>query len=290
MLVCAGVLYCLHGEDMHYILDELRGIIHKVANELVVHGITYNHDVHFAVELAKNPKHGHFATNIAFLLAKASKKDPMEIAELFANKLMQHRFFIKTESARPGFVNMFLTAEFLSKAVELVNVQGNDYGATNHGNNELLNIEFVSSNPTGPMHIGHARGAVLGDVLANLFIKLGYQVTKEFYINDAGSQIVKLAHSVYVRYLELLGQDISQMEFVYPGLYVIDIAAAVLEQYGSALVDTIETERYEILSEIAVNKMMQLIKQDLLLLGIHHDVFVSEKALRCEGRDRKSVV
>lgn len=272
------------------ILNDLKNIIFSITQKSMDSGFLIKEKIpDFIVEPTKTSLHGDFATNIAFLLAKSNKKKPLEIAAIISERLNGNSAFAKTEIAHPGFINMFLSVEFLSKIVHEINEKGEDFSSLNKVKNEKLNIEFVSANPTGPMHIGHARGAILGDVLANVFEKIGYDVTREFYINDAGSQVDQLIHSVYCRYLELLGEEIKKDSFAYPGEYIIDVAKELKDEHDTALRYLEESERKKILTGFTIKRMLDLIRSDLQLLDVHHDVFTSEKKLRDEQRVEKTI-
>ena len=174
-----------------------------------------------SVEAPRAPDHGDVASNAALVLAKQAKMKPRYIADLIAGELRQHSDVAKAEVAGPGFINLRLTPSFWQAELSELLTRGKDYGVSNCGGGEKVNVEFVSANPTGPMHVGHARGAVVGDVLASLLEKTGYDVTREFYINDAGAQVDQLARSVYLRYREACGETIGDIpEGLYPGDYL----------------------------------------------------------------------
>jgi arginyl-tRNA synthetase len=225
----------------------------------------------FVCEYPKNKEHGDVATNIAMVLAKHYKVSPMELAPMFANKINTLDFVKSTSIASPGFINISIKPDLLNKM--LISI----YKSTelpNYGNGEKINIEYVSANPTGPLHVGHLRGAVYGDVLASLLVNTGFNVTKEYYINDAGNQINILAKSVYIRYLQLLGKKIEVPEGCYPAAYIIEIAEEIVKKYGKTLEET-----DSVFKEYAVHYNMEWIKKTLKKLKIQHDIFASEKEI-----------
>ncbi|MCT4634892.1 MAG: arginine--tRNA ligase [Rickettsiales bacterium] len=232
-----------------------------------------------SIEIPKNPDHGDLSTNIAMLLAKSLSKKPMEIAELIKNELEKLDYVDQANIAKPGFINLNLTAKSWISSLEDIIKQDINFGDNNIGKGENINIEFLSTNPTGPMHIGHSRCAIYGDALAKLMKKCGYKVTKEYYINDAGAQIDVLAKSAYLRYLEASGEEIGEVpEGLYPGDYLIPIGQDLFKKYGHGLKDM------ELIKEFTVNSMMELIKQDLKLLKVEYDVFFSEKTLHKQNK------
>jgi arginyl-tRNA synthetase len=230
-----------------------------------------------AIEPPRDPSHGDLAVNAAMVLAKPAQKNPRELAELIAAGLRKVDGVSSVEIAGPGFLNLRLdsalwTAELLSIAAD-----GNDYGRSNWGAGKTVNVEYVSANPTGPMHMGHCRGAVVGDALAALLEFAGHKVIKEYYVNDAGGQVDVLARSVHLRYREALGEDIGAIpEGLYPGDYLKPIAKELADTHGNAFVEKPESDWLVSFRTTAVAAMMDLIRADLALLGIHHDVFSSE--------------
>lgn len=226
-----------------------------------------------SIELPKNEAFGDFSTNIAMVLAKKLGKAPIEIAKDFCKKLEQDESFKKVEVKGPGFINWWIPRLVLFD--HFPSILEKDFGKVNIGNGTRMNIEYVSANPTGPLHAGHARGAVSGDVLSNLLSFVGYDVTKEYYINDAGKQIEQLAKSLRHRYLELFGKN-SDEDFAYPGEYIIDTAKKLAEKYGDSFINKEEREWMPFFKEFAVADMMENIRSDLKQLGIKHDVFTSE--------------
>jgi arginyl-tRNA synthetase len=239
------------------------------------------------VEPARDAAHGDMATNAAMVLAKEAGRKPRELAEMIATKLRADALVAKAEVAGPGFVNITLRPaawiDTLRAAVSL----GLAYGKIDLGNAAPVNVEYVSANPTGPMHVGHCRGAVFGDALANLLAFTGFNVTREYYINDAGVQVDLLARSAFLRYREALGQKIGAIpEGLYPGDYLKPVGAAIAAEYGDALAKQSETSWLPIVRDKAVAMMMAAIRDDLAALDVKPDVFFSERSLLMSGEDR----
>lgn len=229
-------------------------------------------------EPPREASHGDISTNAAMALAKSAKLPPLQIAQDLAALLGEHEDVQRCGVAGPGFVNLTLHAEFWRQHLSFILAQGSHYGDSNLGQGSKVNLEYVSVNPTGPMHVGHSRGAVFGDVLASVMQKSGYDVCREFYINDAGAQANNLARSAYQRYLEALGEDRTE-EGQYPGDYLIPVGQALAEKHGPAWVGKPEDAWLGQVRTFATAKMMELIKNDLDKIGVHHDVFTSERAL-----------
>jgi arginyl-tRNA synthetase len=239
------------------------------------------------VEPPRDAAHGDMATNAAMVLAKDAGRKPRELAETIAEKLRADALVAKAEVAGPGFVNITLRlaawVDTLRAAVRL----GSTYGKIDLGNGAPVNVEYVSANPTGPMHVGHCRGAVFGDALANLLAFTGFEVTREYYINDAGVQVDLLARSAFLRYREALGEKIGAIpEGLYPGDYLKPVGAAIAAEYGDALAKQSETSWLHIVRDKAVAMMMGVIRDDLAALDVKPDVFFSERSLLMSGEDR----
>ena len=239
------------------------------------------------VEPPRDAAHGDMSTNAAMVLAKDAGRKPRELAETIAEKLRADALVAKAEVAGPGFVNITLRpaawADTLRAAVRL----GSGYGKIDIGNGAPVNVEYVSANPTGPMQVGHGRGAVFGDALANLLAFTGFKVTREYYINDAGAQVDALARSAFLRYREALGEKIGAIpEGLYPGDYLKPVGDAIAAEYGDALAKQSETSWLPIVRDRAVAMMMQTIRDDLAALDVKPDVFFSERSLLMSGEDR----
>ena len=249
-----------------------------VPHEASIEGIT--------LEPPKDPSHGDLATNAAMVLAKAAGRKPRELAERIAPLLASDPFVDKVEIAGPGFINLTLAHAFWPSVLRMVLEQGESYGRSAIGKGEAVNIEYVSANPTGPMHVGHTRGAVFGDALSNLLAFTGSAVTREYYINDAGAQVDLLARSVYLRYREALGEDIGEIpEGFYPGDYLKPVGQELAAEHGNELLNMPEAKWLPIVRAAALKAMLALIEDDLLALGIRHDVFFSERSLTEGPRD-----
>jgi arginyl-tRNA synthetase len=212
---------------------------------------------------------------------------PRDIAEALKAKLSDAAIIDEIEVAGPGFLNLTFKPSFWQQVVREVDKQGEQYGRAAPGSRGKVNVEYVSANPTGPMHVGHCRGAVFGDALANLLAFGGYEVTREYYINDAGTQVDVLARSAHLRYREALGEDIGQIpEGLYPGGYLKPVGEALAKEFGDKLLGRDEVDWLPIVREKAIIAMLAMIKEDLAALNIHHDVFFSEASLKQNGRDR----
>ncbi|MBN66650.1 MAG: arginine--tRNA ligase [Rickettsiales bacterium] len=232
------------------------------------------------VEPPRDPSHGDVSTNAAMVLTKALKQKPRDIAEALAEPIRALPEVEAVEIAGPGFINIRFSLNRWRKMIPVVLAEGTGFGNTDIGNGEKVNVEYVSANPTGPLHVGHARGAVFGDALAGLLKKAGYDVTKEYYINDAGAQIDVLAHSAYLRYREASGEAIESIpEGLYPGDYLKPVGQALYKEYSDALLEQDEAEWLKKVRPFAVASMMALIRDDLAACGIEQDVFTSELAL-----------
>src|SRR5262245_58037757 len=219
------------------------------------------------------------------VLAKGAGTNPRELAELIKAKLEAIPSVTNVDVAGPGFINLRLGEQsWRDELVEIVS-ESERYGLSNVGNNERVNVEYVSANPTGPMHMGHCRGAVVGDALARLLEAAGFRVTKEYYVNDAGSQVDTLARSAHLRYREKLGENIGDIpEGFYPGDYLKPIGAILVAEYGDKYAEAPESEWLELFKQKTVAAMLDLIRHDLGLLGIHHDIFAPEAELQASGK------
>jgi arginyl-tRNA synthetase len=236
------------------------------------------------VEPPRDPAHGDMATNAAMVLAKPAGLSPRGIADALALRLRADPRVAAAEVAGPGFLNLRLSPGIWQGVVRAALVEGTDYGRSTLGQGQKVNVEFVSANPTGPMHVGHVRGAVFGDALARLLAFTGHDVTREYYINDGGAQVDVLARSAYERYREANGLEPEIREGLYPGDYLIPVGEALKDTYGTALLDRPESEWLVTVRDFATKRMMAMIREDLALLGVTMDVYSSEKALYGTGR------
>ena len=232
-----------------------------------------------AVEPPRDPSHGDLATNAAMVLAKPAGLKPRDIAVMLALELNRLDEVAEAEVAGPGFLNLRLTADVWRREITAIHAAGADYGRSVMGGNHAVNVEYVSANPTGPMHMGHCRGAVVGDALAATLEYAGYNVTREYYINDAGGQVDTLARSAHLRYREALGETIDIAEGFYPGDYLVPVGEALAGDFGDKYVTAPEAEWLPAFRSRTVALMMDRIRDDLLLLGIKQDVFFSEASL-----------
>jgi arginyl-tRNA synthetase len=240
--------------------------------------------VAFTLEPPRDPSHGDLAVNAAMVLGKTVGQPPRAIAEKLAEALRAAPGVAAVEIAGPGFLNLRLAADVWRTQVLEMLSQASDYGRGAKRADAPVNVEYVSANPTGPMHMGHCRGAVIGDALANLLAFAGFAVTREYYINDAGSQVDTLARSAHLRYQEALGRDIGEIpEGFYPGDYLIPVGQALAEKFGSAYLDKPESDWLKLFKRETVAAMMERIKTDLAVLGIRHEVFFSEMSLHESG-------
>jgi arginyl-tRNA synthetase len=237
------------------------------------------------VEPPRDVSHGDLATNAAMVLAKPAGMNPRALAELIAPKLEALAEVEKAEIAGPGFINLRLSDASWRDELQAILAGGDDYGRSMMGQGKRVNVEYVSANPTGPMHMGHCRGAVVGDALASLLEYAGYKVRREYYVNDAGSQVDTLARSAHLRYRQALGETgIEIPEGLYPGDYLIPIGERLASEFGDRYVAAPEAEWLALFRTRTVAAMMELIRADLALLGIHHDLFASEAEVQREGK------
>lgn len=237
------------------------------------------------VEPPKDPTHGDMATNAAMVLAKDAGKKPRELADAIAAALSADDMVVKVDIAGPGFINLTLRPDVWGEELRTAIAAGTEYGRSAYGANEKVNVEYVSANPTGPMHVGHGRGAVFGDALANLLAFAGYDVTREYYINDAGAQVDVLARSAYLRYREALGEDIGAIpEGLYPGDYLKPVGARLAADHGPKLTTMSEAEWLPTVRAASIAMMLDMIRDDLGALNIRFDVYFSERSL-IEGKD-----
>ena len=237
-----------------------------------------------AVEPPRDATHGDLATNAAMVLAKPAKTNPRALAALIAPKLEQLPGVTGVEIAGPGFLNLRLDPDLWREELRTILADGGDYGRSTMGAGVRVNVEYVSANPTGPMHMGHCRGAVVGDALASLLEYAGHAVTREYYVNDAGSQVETLGRSAHLRYREALGETVTIPEGLYPGDYLKPVGALLAADYGDRYVGAPEAEWLPLFRTRTVAAMMDMIRADLALLGIVHDVFSSEAKVQADGK------
>lgn len=237
-----------------------------------------------SVEPPRDPAHGDIATNAAMVLAKPAGTNPRALADLLVAELCKLPVVTNAEIAGPGFINLRVNAAAWHAELALIHAQAGDYGRSAMGQGKRVNVEYVSANPTGPMHVGHCRGAVVGDALASLLAFTGHDVIREYYVNDAGGQVDVLARSAHLRYREALGEAIEIPEGLYPGDYLKPVGAALAAEFGDAMVGAPEAEWLAPFRARAVAAMMDMIRADLAKLGIAHDLFSSEAELQAAGK------
>ncbi len=238
-----------------------------------------------SVEPPREETHGDVTTNAAMVLCKPAGMKPRDLAALLAERLEAVEYVEAVEIAGPGFINLRLAPSFWHDRLAEIMGAGTAYGDSFVGQGEPVNVEYVSANPTGPLHVGHGRGAVVGDALAGLLEKAGFNVTREYYVNDAGAQVDVLARSLHLRYREAMGEAVKEIpEGLYPGEYLIPVGAKIADEDGDKWLASPETEWMERFRGFARDEMMDLIKDDLDALGIEHEVFVSEKTLMDQGK------
>ncbi|WP_323767300.1 arginine--tRNA ligase [Marinovum sp.] len=267
------------------LFSDLRGTVIAALDQMTAEGtlpdgLDY---ANVAVEPPRDPLHGDMATNAAMVLAKPAQKKPRDIAEALAGKLRDDARITAADVAGPGFLNMRLAPAVWQGVVGRVLTEGTGFGRSDMGQGQKINVEYVSANPTGPLHVGHTRGAVFGDALASLLAYSGHDVTREYYINDGGAQVDVLARSVYLRYLEAHGQEVAFEDGTYPGDYLIPVGEALKDKVGDAYVGKGEEHWLAEVREYATEAMMELIRADLGLLGVQMDHFFSEKSLYGTG-------
>src|SRR5690348_13996291 len=232
------------------------------------------------VEPPRDPSHGDMATNAAMVLAKEARAKPRDLAEAIATRLRADPLIEKVDVAGPGFINLALRTSAWTEALRTVLLEGEAFGRVTAASSAKVNVEYVSANPTGPMHVGHCRGAVFGDALASLLDFAGHDVTREYYINDAGAQVDVLARSAYLRYREALGENIGAIpDGLYPGDYLKPVAQALASEHGDKLLAMSEAQWLPIVRSKAIAMMMDEIRGDLAALNIQQDVFFSERSL-----------
>ncbi len=274
-------LYARYSVLLDAILDDLvtEGHLPVEANRKAV-----------AFEPPRDESHGDLATNAAMVLAKGAGTNPRAFAALIAPRLEVLPGVTAVEIAGPGFINLRLTEDAWRDELTTIIGEGRRYGLSDIGKGERVNVEYVSANPTGPMHMGHCRGAVVGDALASLLEAAGFAVTREYYVNDAGSQVDTLARSAHLRYREALGENIGEIpDGYYPGDYLVPVGKLLAAEFGDKYVGAPESEWLVLFRQKTVAAMIELIRQDLALLGIHHDIFTSEAELHESGAVSKGL-
>ena len=268
------------------LFTHVREILIDILHDLSTQGILPA-DTDFSqitIEPPKDSRHGDMATNAAMVLSKSVETKPRELAKIISDSLSQNEIVLSVDIAGPGFINISLSEACWHSLLSCVLLNGINFGRSNIGYSKKVNVEFVSANPTGPLHVGHTRGAVFGDALASLLSYSGYEVTREYYINDGGAQVDVLARSVFLRYQEAFGKEVVFEDGTYPGDYLIPIALKLKDKVGDAYLQKSEDKWLPEFRDYAVQAMMDLIKSDLDLLGIEMDTYFSEKSLYDSGQ------
>lgn len=265
----------------------IKNINEEFKNTLVNLGY-FSEDIDIIIEIPKGKNNGDYSTNIAMKLARVAKKAPIKIAEDIINQFNKNNLFISDiKIAGPGFINIYLDKSFLTSIIANINTKKSDYGKLDLGEGEHYNIEFVSVNPTGSLHIGHARGASAGDSISRILKKAGYKVTKEYYVNDAGNQIHNLAISIDARYKQLFGKEIEMPKDGYYGKEIIQAAKTIKNEYNDRF---LKEDGYDFFKQYGVNSLLDTLKKDLSDFGVTFDVWFSEKSLYDNELVKKTII
>ena len=272
------------------IFTHFEGILKSAVTALQEEGVVSQDMVWrgVSVEAPRDESHGDIATNVAMVLARFAKMKPRDLAEKIAGHLQGQDEIEKIDIAGPGFINLSIAPGFWHGVLKDILVNPDSFGRSTVGQGEKINVEFVSANPTGPMHVGHCRGAIFGDALARLLDFAGYDVTREYYINDAGAQVDVLARSAHLRYQEAAGRKITIAEGLYPGDYLKPVGEALLAKYGEVNLDAEEGAWLPAFRSFSIDAMMDAIRDDLNVLDISFDVFFSERSLISEKEEMLS--
>ena len=241
------------------------------------------------LERPQNPGHGDYASNFPMKLARVARANPMSLAEKIVPLIRPIPELEKVDAARPGFINFTLRSEWLAQQVDAICAEPERFGCVDLGHGEKVQLEFVSVNPTGPLHVGHGRGAIMGDTLANILTAAGYRVEKEYYVNDAGGQINAFYRSLHARYREALGHPTEVPADGYHGLYLVDMAREVVAEHGDRFLRMPEAEAVAAIGAIGLARVMDLIRTDLAMIGVRFDVWFSEKSLYDQGQYEKAM-
>jgi arginyl-tRNA synthetase len=275
------------------LFDDFQGRVRAVIDRLGREGVLPAglDTARVVVESPRDPSHGDLATNAAMVLAKDARMNPRQLAEALASALRAEPGVVQVEIAGPGFINLRLDEDVYRGLVGAILRNPTGYGRRKGQAGTKVNVEYVSANPTGPMHVGHGRGAVFGDALANLLAFAGEDVTREYYINDAGAQVDVLARSAYLRYREALGEEVGAIpEGLYPGAYLVPVGEALAREHGRTLLDKPEAQWLPLVRDTAIAMMMDMIRGDLAALDIRHAVFYSERSLSRGAKDEIAAV
>jgi arginyl-tRNA synthetase len=274
------------------ILEKVKdAIVEEIKEAVIKAGMAEREQIpNFILEIPKDKSHGDFATNIAMQLARVAKKAPRQIAEGIVNNFEAANVSVsRIEIAGPGFINLFMDNKYLFDVVAQVIASGDDYGRTDFGKGTRIQVEFVSANPTGSLHLGHARGAAVGDALCNVLDRAGFDVSREYYINDAGNQIANLAKSIEARYMQALGQEFPMPEDGYHGQDIIAFGQKLAEEDGDRYVSMSVEERFQFFRTYGLKRELEKLKKDLADFGVEFDVWFSETSLYESGAVEKIV-
>ncbi len=269
-----------HIQDKEEMKEKLVALLEKSIDICFEKGTLKRMEIPFIeVDLPREGSHGDYASNVAMILASSQRENPRKIAGLIVDNIDDDTIVEKIEIAGPGFINFFIRKEMWATLLKEVEEEGPDYGQCHFGKGKKVQVEFVSANPTGPLHIGHARGAVIGDAIANILQTAGYSVSREYYINDAGNQMNNLGRSVWYRYLELLGETVEFPDDCYQGTYITDLAREIYEKHSDDLRTGGEEKAIPLLTDYAAGSILEGIKNDLKAFGVEFDCYFSEKTL-----------
>ncbi|ROQ92212.1 arginine--tRNA ligase [Desulfosoma caldarium] len=276
---------------MYLVRSRLQAMIHHAVQSLLIqYGLNHDKDLAPELEIPKIPEHGDYATNAAMTLTRVLRKNPRTIAQDLVDRMEGREDLVaRTEIAGPGFINFFIRPDAWAGILQAVHEAKEDFGRQDFGRGTRIQVEFVSANPTGPLHIGHGRGAAVGDVLANILKTCGYAVDKEYYINDTGKQMDTLGRSLYLRYLESLGKPVDFPEDHYKGNYMKELALEVVERFGDRYASVPEDEALPFFSQYAGERILQGIREDLEAFGVVHDVWFSERTLHENGALQRTI-
>jgi arginyl-tRNA synthetase len=264
--------------------EDIAALAHEAIREAQESGDLPTFDIpQIPVERPRQDAHGDFATPVCLQLARLARMAPMRIAQIIVDRLPETSYVGNAEVAKPGYINFTLSEEWLARQVDEILVAGERYGDVHIGEGRKVQVEFVSANPTGPLHVGSGRNAAIGDALANVLAAAGYDVQREYYVNDAGTQMGLFAETLYARYAQALGQDESLPEGAYQGTYMLDMGQRAAREHGRKFLDMERTQALEALGDIGLEYALESIRTDLALMGVHYDRWFSERTLYSDG-------
>ncbi len=264
--------------------EDIAVLVHEAIKEAQESGDLPTFDIpQIPVERPKQDAHGDFATPVCLQLARLARMAPMRIAQIIVDRLPESKYVGNVEVAKPGYINFTLSEEWLARQVDEILLAGERYGDVNIGKGRTVQVEFVSANPTGPLHVGSGRNAAIGDALANVLAAAGYDVQREYYVNDAGTQMGLFAETLFARYAQALGYDESLPEGAYQGTYMLDMGQRAAQEHGRKFLDIDRTQALEALGDIGLEYALESIRADLALMGVHYDRWFSERTLYSDG-------